>query len=103
MSGIKFIKQNAVIDLKLGSGFIDRIQKLFLYLVNELTKEQLEEYKKLVDQNLPLTEEWMENIATLTTLLKEIEKKADEQGFTYETELDKLSSVNIEEEKPSEE
>lgn len=84
MSKITLLKNDAIVKIEIGAGFAQRLQKIFLYLANGLSAEQIALYKQLADKNESFTEEWMEHITTLTVLLKEIETKAIEQGLTFE-------------------
>lgn len=84
------IKQDAIIKIEIGTGFLQKLQKLFVFLASELTAEQLELYKKVAETKKPeedFPEEWMDQLTTISVLLREIETKADEQGFTYEEEI----------------
>jgi len=81
------IKHDAVIDIKIGTGFLQKLQKMLLYMTMDLTPEDMELYKKLNENNEELTEPWMEHLTTLSILLKEIETKGEEQGFTYEGDI----------------
>jgi hypothetical protein len=94
MDKIKMIKPDAIIDIKIGTGFLQQIQQLLMFLAKDLTPEQLEQYKKEADEKVPFTEECMSHITTISILLKEIETKADEQGFTYEEELSTTEEEN---------
>ena len=91
------IKQDAIIKIEIGTGFLQKIQKLFVFLINDLTPEQLELYKKEAETKKPeedFSEEWMEQLSTLFILLKEIETKANDQGFTYEEEIISTTKEN---------
>ena len=87
MEKVKMIKHDAVIDIKIGTGFLQKLQKMLLFMTIDLTPEDMELYKKLNENNEELTEPWMEHLTTLSILLKEIETKAEEQGFTYEGDI----------------
>lgn len=94
MSVIKIIKKEAVVKIELGTAFIEKLQNVISRTADTLTQEQIEEFKKLFSNNKPLTEHWMHTIATLSTLLKLIETKAEEQGFIEDVNLDDyLNSV----------
>lgn len=84
MSTMRLLKNDAIVKIEIGSGFMQRLQRIFLHLAKDLTQEQLEAYRELAEKKEPFTEDWMEHITTLTVLLKEIESKAIEQGLTYE-------------------
>jgi hypothetical protein len=87
MDKIKMIKPDAIIDIKIGTGFLQQIQHLLIFLAKDLKPEQLEQYKKEAEEKIPFTEEWMTHITTISILLKEIEEKAELQGFSYEEEV----------------
>ena len=87
MDKIKMIKPDAIIDIQIGTGFLQQIQHLLMFLAKDLKPDQLEQYKKEADEKIPFTEEWMTHVTTVSILLKEIETKADEQGFSYEADV----------------
>lgn len=89
MSAIKMIKPDAIVKIEIGALFMQRIQKLFLYLANNLTPEQLENYKEQAAKSLDsFTEEWMDHVTTLSILLKEIETKAIEQNLAFDQNVE---------------
>ena len=87
MDKIKFLKNDAIVDIKIGAGFLQKLQRTLLYLVKDLTPEQLAQYKKESEEhkeNPQFSQEWMEHVTVMSVLLKEVETKAEEQGLTYE-------------------
>jgi hypothetical protein len=87
MDKIKMIKKDAAIQIKIGSGFLQKIQKILFFIASNLTAEDLEQFKKEAEafkEGSEFSEDWMEHLTTLSVLLKEIETKAEEQGFTYD-------------------
>lgn len=91
-NNVKMIKSDAIVTIEIGTGFLQKIQKIFLYLAKDITSEQLALYKELSEKKEPFTEEWMDHLMTITILLKEIEDKAVEQGWTYDGELPNLEN-----------
>lgn len=87
MESMKFIKQDAQVPISFGTDFIQRLQKTFVYLVENKTQEDLDLFQKLLESGKPLDEEWMEATATVGQLLKEIETSANKLGLTYEKDL----------------
>ena len=93
------IKKDAITQVGIGTGFLQQIQKVILFLVKDLKEEQLEEYKKQIEiksknNDYEFTEEWMDALTTLSILLRDVEEKADEQGNSYEGDLsDTLSAM----------
>jgi hypothetical protein len=87
MDKVTMIKHDAVIDIKIGTGFLQKLQKMLVFLTIDLKPEDLEIYKNLNEKGEEFTEPWMDHLTTLSILLKEIETKAEEQGFTYEGDI----------------
>jgi len=92
---IKMIKQDAIIKIEIGTGFLQKIQHLLLHLTQNLTTEQLEEYKKIVQEQKEFTQDWMDALNTISFLLREIETQADKQGFIFETDVDETPSSEV--------
>ena len=88
---IKMIKHDAVIKIEIGTAFVKKIQQLLFFIANDKTKEQLEEYRKLVEEKKDLPEEWMQHLYTISILISEVETQADKQGFTYD--IDKVEDI----------
>lgn len=87
------IKKDAVIDLKIGTGFIQKLQKVLMHVASGLTPEQLEQYKKEASTITPgeeFSEDWMETLTTISLVIREIENEAEKQGHTYEGSIDDL-------------
>lgn len=92
MSNIKMIKQDAAIQVTFGSGFIQKIQAIVVHMVNERTEEELAEFQRLAMAKEELTLDWMEHLSTMMLLMNEIEIQAEEQGFTYDADINQLDS-----------
>ena len=95
---VKMIKQDALIKIEIGTAFLKKLQHLLLHITQDLTPEQLENYKKVIEEQGEFTEDWMDSLNTISFLLKEIEAKADEQGFIFEMNIDDLPASTTEEE-----
>jgi hypothetical protein len=85
---VKMIKKDAVINIQIGTGFLQNLQKLLFYIAADLTQEQLDEYKRQAEAQQDFTEDWMTHITTISVLIREIEKSAEQQGHTYDTDLE---------------
>ena len=92
MSNIKMIKQDATIQVTFGSGFIQKIQAIVVHMVNERTDEELAEFQRQAVAKEELTLDWMEHLFTMMLLMNEIEIQAEEQGFTYDADINQLDS-----------
>jgi hypothetical protein len=78
MSNIKMIKKDATIQVTIGSGFMQKIQAIVLYMVSERTDEELAEFQRQAVAKEELTLDWMEHLSTMMLLMSEIETKAEE-------------------------
>lgn len=96
MSKVTMIKNDAVVTISIGSAFLKRIQKVMVQLISDRTDEEIEEFKKLIqDVTLEeLPEPWMENLLIVNTLLRSIEQQAIESGQTYEKDIDDIDEVS---------
>lgn len=92
MSNIKMIKKDASIQITIGSGFMQKIQAIVISMVAERTDEELEEFQRQAVAKEELSLEWMEHLSTMMLLMNEIELKAEEQGFTYDSEITELDN-----------
>jgi hypothetical protein len=92
MSNIKMIKKDAAIQVTIGSGFMQKIQAVVLYMVSDRTDEELAEFQRQAVAKEELSLDWMEHLSTMMLLMNEIETKADEQGFTYDADVTQLDS-----------
>lgn len=89
------IKKDASVEIKIGAGFMQKIQKLLLYVASDLTAEQLDKFKLEAEsfkEGSEFSEDWMEHITTISVLLKELEAAADKQGFTYEEDINNIKT-----------
>jgi hypothetical protein len=94
---LKFLKTDAIVNIGIGSGFVQRIQQIVMYIIKDVPKDKLEEYKQLIKEGKEMNEPWMEHLTTLSVLLREIEVKADEQNLSYEMDEDAAKSSISEE------
>lgn len=87
------IKSDAVISINIGSAYLKRVQKVLVQLISDKSEEELEEFKKAIqDETLEeLPEPWMENLLVINTLLRSIEHEAIKSGQTYEENIDDSS------------
>lgn len=92
MDKIKMIKKDAIIDVKIGTGFIQKLQQLLMHIASEITPEQLEQYKQesanFKDISHEFSEPWMNSLITISILLRDIESEAIIQGKTYEGSIE---------------
>jgi len=91
MDKIKMIKKDAKINIQIGSAFIEKLNFVIYNISKKLTEEDIKKYQELAASLKPnemFQEDWMNDITTLTLLLKTIQEEAEKQGFTYEKDFD---------------
>ncbi len=88
MDKITMIKPG-ILEMSIGTGIVKSVQELAVYLVKDISTEEMEEYKKLFNRTLPdeFPKEWMKHIFNVTVLLKMFQDTAKGQGLTYEKEI----------------
>lgn len=91
---IKTIDHNAIVKIEIGTAFLQKLQRTYLYLAKDITLEQIEKFKQEAQNKEEFSEDWMEPVMTLSVLLKEIEEKAEEQGFVKEEDMPSIQQDN---------
>lgn len=86
------IKKDAIIDVKIGTGFIKKLQDALIEVSSKRTEEEIKAFGTLVENKSELPEPWMETIYTLSLLIRSIEEQAIEQNATYEEDIDTVLS-----------
>lgn len=88
MANVTMIKKDALINLQIGTGFLQKLQQVLVSLTEGRTEEELQNFKDLAESKAPeFPEIWMENIITVATIINEIEQSAIKQGQTYDQEM----------------
>lgn len=90
MNTVKMLKHDALIPIKFGTGFVQRLQSMMMSLASQRTEEEIQLFQKLLKEGQELPEAWMEHIETLSILLKEIDQSAEANGFIIEKSIDDL-------------
>ncbi len=83
---VKVFKNDALIKIEVGVGFIRKLQDILMYFVTSVNQDQMLEYKNLIENSKPFTEPWMDHLTTITSLINHIEEKAIEQNLTDDVE-----------------
>ena len=93
MANVTMIKKDALINVQIGTGFLQKLQQVLVSLTEGRTEEELSSFKELADSKVSeFPETWMDNIVTVATIINEIEQGAIKQGHTYEKELGESST-----------
>ena len=93
MPEMTMIKKDASISITMGTSFILKLQKLFPYLIENISPEQLQNYKELVEKGIDdFPEIWMDHFTTISILISTIELEAVKQGATYKENIETTNS-----------
>ena len=67
------------------------LQRTMMFIVTDKTEEDLENFKKAVEEhestNEDFPETWMDSLFTMTVLIKEIETSFINEGETFDEEI----------------
>lgn len=85
------IKKDAIMEIKIGTPFMSRLNEIILYFSKDKTEEDLEKYKREATENKGFSEEWMTHVTTLGILIRELQNEAEKNSQTYETSMDALN------------
>jgi|APGre2960657404_1045060.scaffolds.fasta_scaffold04300_4 hypothetical protein len=86
---VDVIKEDAVISIKMSTGYYKRIQNVIGFLIEgKPTKEVQKAHQSIASRNV--TEPWIYNYETLLILCKEFEKGAQEGNFIEKMTISEL-------------
>jgi len=93
MDKFKVIPNDAVVDMKVSSAYMARVQNLVQYLVEQYGRDKFVEFaKKMIDQNGAPSTELEEHLITVSSFLTEFEMKAEELGLIKELSKEDLEN-----------
>ena len=94
MAKVTKIKNDAIVSIRISAAFLQRIQKVMFSLAMDKTPEEVEDFKNQADKlreqqnyNPQFTEDWMDNVFTMSVLINEVESTIVKEGHTYEEEV----------------
>lgn len=87
VKGVHYIPKTALIPIEVGSGYLQRLQKLLIYMLDDKTPEEIENLKQNLINNKVAEDSWEYQYQTVQTLIITIEQTAIEKGITtFKTE-----------------
>jgi len=92
MSTVKMIKNDAIVPIELGAGFIQKLQGIMFSLVEDKTQEEIELFKTLSEKGEEMPEPWMEHVQTLYALLAAVQESAEKNGLVFDKSVDDIST-----------
>ncbi len=95
MSKIALIKKDAITSINVGTGFLSSLQKLLMFILENKTEEEINNYtnelslhKSMTDQ---FSETWMDHLKVVSVLISTIEKQMIDEGKIEEKEIEDLT------------
>lgn len=91
----RLIDPQAVVSIKVSTGYYQRLQRTLFFLMNNKSKQELEEAKRMVETNTCPEGSWQEQYFTLLIFCKAFEQQIEEQKLfrvATEKELQELAS-----------
>jgi len=86
---IPYLKQDAIVSVQIGSGFLQQLSSVYAYLTEGMTKEQADAISSKLQEKKPL--ELKEGaIVTMSILIKRIYDDAKEKDQLVYKDLDTL-------------
>lgn len=80
---IEIVKPESIVEIKLSGSFYAELQRVLLYLSNQVDPEELNVLVEKINSGTPDDEfsDWEVCVQTMMILCAEIEEKAKEQGL----------------------
>ena len=88
MSTIRMIKKDAVINISIGSSFFQKLQSILLYITEDKTDEELNQFKSLCEKKEEFPEPWMDHLYTMIVIIKELENSAELNDMIISSSID---------------
>lgn len=77
---IPFLKKDAIVTIKIGTGFLQQIGGIIPILLEGKTQEDVAKIETLISEKKEL-EPWMSAVATLQVLIRTTFEEADKEGL----------------------
>ncbi len=89
---VEVIMPSAIVDIKMSTGYYQKIQAVVGFLVQGKTNEEMQNaHSQIKEQNI--TEDWINHYETILILCREFETKASEQGFIQSVTLEEAKKL----------
>jgi hypothetical protein len=96
---IKMLKHDAIIIVKISTGFLQKLQAVLNYFIEKTTPEDIKRFNEEVSQikgTFNFSEPWMQHMYIIGLLIREIEREGIEQGFSYEMDIEAIEKLSEE-------
>jgi hypothetical protein len=89
---VEVIMPSAIVDIKMSTGYYQKIQAIVGFLVKGKTNEEMQNaHTQIKEQNI--TEDWVSHYESILILCREFETKAGEQGFIQSVTLEEAKKL----------
>lgn len=79
---IHYIPKEALIPVKIGAGFLQRCQKMLMFMLIDRTPEEMEELKQHLTANTVPEDTWMYHYQTIQGFVMSVEQEAIDQHIS---------------------
>jgi hypothetical protein len=87
MEKMKGLKQDAVVNLPIGTSFYVKLKELLVFLAEDKTEQEIKDFEIAINEKKEINEEWMSHLFTVVLLIRAIEDKAEETGLLEDKEI----------------
>lgn len=91
-SQVEIIMPSAIVEIKMSTGYYQKIQAIVGFLVIGKTNEQMQDAHTQIKEQA-ITEDWVNHYETILILCREFETKAKEQGFIQSVSLEEAKKL----------
>lgn len=86
-----YIKPDAVFPVEIGTGYLQRLQKLSLSLLQDKSEAEIKELSELIKENKVQPDTWQFHYETIAMFMKAAEQAAQEHNCVITEQGDLLS------------
>jgi hypothetical protein len=99
---VKIVRKDALINITISTGMLEKFQEVLRFLAKDLTNEQyakyqqeFKDYKIIAQKEKEFSEPWMYPVTTMTFFLEKISIEAEKQGFVFEVDLEEYIKTQV--------
>jgi hypothetical protein len=95
-----YLKKDAIVSIKLGTGFVQQIGAIIPILLEGKSQDDVAKIEKLIQDKQPL-EPWMAAIANIQVLIRTVFEEADKEGMVEYRSVEEMLKESLQDELPT--
>jgi len=95
-----YLKKDAIVSIKLGTGFVQQIGAIIPILLEGKSQDDVAKIEKLIQDKQPL-EPWMAAIANIQVLIRTVFEEADKEGMVEYRSVEEMLKESLQNELPT--